>query len=151
MFEDGFRTAEGNCNIWNARFAGTEAFTKPNNRGYKTGSVNKVMYYKHRIVWAMHGRDDVEIITHINGNSSDDRIENLSASTKTLIGINAKVKSNSRSKQKGVYWSSLHQMWRSSIDLNGKRTYLGLYPNIYDAIKARSDAQKEANNGSFDI
>jgi hypothetical protein len=66
---------------WNVttkrRKAGDKAGTIDNN-GYQKISVDKKLYYAHRLAWLyVNGEFPSQIIDHINGNPSDNRIENL--------------------------------------------------------------------------
>lgn len=45
--------------------------------GYITVSVRNSRFYAHRIAWAIHHGEWPVLIDHINGNRSDNRIENL--------------------------------------------------------------------------
>lgn len=62
---------------WNKRFAGKIAGRTKSN-GYKEVAIFNRLYQQHRIVWAIfNGEWPEEEIDHINGNPSDNRIENL--------------------------------------------------------------------------
>ena len=64
--------------IWNSRFHGREAFTATVTRGYKQGRIDGVAYLAHRVAWAIcKGEWPSGVIDHINGDTSDNRIENL--------------------------------------------------------------------------
>ena len=65
---------------WNTRYAGAEAFKDKHERGYKRGSIFGKTFRAHRAIWAMvHGHWPPEDVDHINGDTSDNRLENLRA------------------------------------------------------------------------
>jgi hypothetical protein len=67
---------------WNAKNAGQEAFLTTNNLGCRMQFINGRANYAHRVAWAMQvGSWPTETITHLNGDNSDNRIENLALKT----------------------------------------------------------------------
>jgi len=75
------RSPEWCARAWNSRYAGEEAFTAVNNRGYYFGSIDGCQYLAHRVVWKMHTGDEPSQLDHINGDRSDNRIKNLRVAT----------------------------------------------------------------------
>lgn len=68
----------GAFEIWNTKHAGKEAFTCKDENGYLCGGILGKKYRAHRIIWLLHYRKwPSEVIDHINGNTSDNRIVNL--------------------------------------------------------------------------
>jgi len=64
--------------VWSAKNAGREAFTYTNEHGYRKGKVDRQVYAAHRVAWAIYyGEWPKQIIDHINGEKSDNRITNL--------------------------------------------------------------------------
>ena len=74
------------------------------------------------------------VVDHINGNTFDNRIENLQIVTHRFNVY--KIKSNFTSNYKGVSWYSQRKKWRALIKINGESFYLGLYDNEEDAHNA---------------
>jgi hypothetical protein len=70
--------------------------------------------------------DDSQYVDHINGNSLDNRRQNLRVCTQSENLCNRAKQSNNRSGYKGVY---LHApgVWRSRIQFRGNLTDLGLF------------------------
>jgi len=90
FFTDGKYPAKQNAYAWNSRYAGKEAFTADNGRGYKVGGIFNQQYYAHRVLWAMHeGAWPAEQIDHINGIRDDNRLINLRAVSRTENNRNA--------------------------------------------------------------
>ncbi len=68
-----------------------------------------------------------EFIDHINGNSLDNRRENLRIATNAQNLHNRKSNSTNTSGYKGVYWHKPTKKWRAKISVMGKIHYLGQY------------------------
>lgn len=64
--------------------------------GYMTINVCGVTLYYHRAVFALHHGYWPEMVDHINGDRSDNRIENLRASDKKMNARNAAPKNGAR-------------------------------------------------------
>jgi hypothetical protein len=108
--------------------------------GYKEIKVNNKRYLNHRIIWKMHYGDILEgkQIDHINGNRSDNRIENLRLVTNGQNQLNSVLKSSNKLGIKGVYKSSKNKwaIWRGNI-----RSYAN---DFFDACCVRKSW--ESNN-----
>ncbi len=81
----------------------------------------------HRIVWQMHNGEIPAgmSIDHINGNPWDNRIENLRLATHAQNMKNQKLRSDSKSKIKGVYYTG--HGWKAVMVVGGKKKYLGTF------------------------
>ena len=70
--------------------------------GYRRISINGISYYEHRLIWIYHnGYDSENFIDHIDGNRSNNRIENLQELTHYC---NTQKKRNNTSGHTGVTW-----------------------------------------------
>jgi hypothetical protein len=104
------------------------------------------LYFIHRLIWAWHGNslEPNQQIDHIDGNSLNNRIENLRAASRKQNGENRKgANKNSKSGEKGVCWHKNMEKWCAQICHNGKVIPLGYYVNKEDAIAARIAAEKK--------
>lgn len=126
---------------WNTRFSGKEAFTATHDKGYKRGAINGISYYAQRVIWAIV-HDEIAIqIDHINGNRTDNRIENLRSVDRTENARNAKEK---RTNTSGVTGVSPHcGKWMVTIGVKSKTKYIGIFSEKNEAIAARKSAEAE--------
>lgn len=91
------------------------------------------------------------VIDHINGDKSDDRLENLRivthrANTSTCFRSN---KGFFSSKYVGVFWSSRESKWISKIRHNSKEEILGSFDCEVEASNAYKDALLKIKSGVF--
>jgi hypothetical protein len=122
--------------IWNARFAGKEAFTAKV-AGYKHGCILYKKVRAHRVIWAMtHGEWPQDDIDHINGDPSDNRLANLrEVSTQENAKNSARPRDNT-SGHMGVSWHAQNRRWRARIKHDGRSVSLGLFREKEDAVAA---------------
>lgn len=73
---------------------------------------------------------------HINGNSLDNRRENLRVCSASQNCMNSKKNKKASSKYKGVSFFKRDQNWMASITLNRKDIYLGYFDREEDAAQA---------------
>lgn len=146
--------SDASCKRWHTRFAGKEAFTASLPRGNKMGSIlNKPGIPAHRIIWLyVHGEWPEEDIDHINGDPSDNRIENLRTVSRAENLKNQKHCSNNKSGVMGVSWFKPAQKWVAKIgDSSKAENLLGYFNNFDDAVAARKQAEIDrgyhANHG----
>ena len=121
------------------------------NHGDIAGSLDGDGYYvvglasgkvpAHRIVWAMHNDDMPEIVDHINGDRTDNRIENLRAATRQQNNTNRALRSDNNSGVAGVRWHKQRSKWNARIKVDGKEISLGMYDDFELAKKARMEAE----------
>ena len=86
-------------------------------------------------------------IDHINGNTLDNRKENLRFVThqQNVFNSNRKTPKNpgtTHSGYKGVLWRNDRKKWRVSITCDGIRHYIGLYENKHEAARAYNEAAR---------
>jgi len=79
-------------------------------------------------------------VDHKNGNGLDNRKANLRLVTVSQNARNARPQVNKTSIYKGVHWSKAKAKWRSMINLNGKRHYLGYFTAPEEAHAAYCQA-----------
>jgi hypothetical protein len=128
---------------WNARYAGTEAFTNVIPGGYRTGTIFNSSFRAHRVIWAINtGAWPAAEIDHINGLRDDNRWANLRAVTSSLNKRNCARYSNNTSGHTGVYWLGKRSRWIAKVSLDsGRVKHVGCFKTMQEAIEARQRAQ----------
>jgi len=119
-----------------------------NAAGYRIVGVNKKDYLVHRLIWAMHNGWPDEVIDHINGDTLDNRIENLRAVTQSQNIMNAKMWSHNASGIKGVYWSNSKKCWIASVSANGKNRRVSGLKSKQEGLKVVETLRQELH-GEF--
>lgn len=76
-----------------------------------------------------------KFVDHINGNTLDNRRENLRLATNQQNQINSKMRKNNTSGFKGVSWCKKTGKWRARIRHEGVQKLLGFFDNKEDAAK----------------
>jgi hypothetical protein len=143
-FTDGKHPKENICAAWNARFAGREAFSVDDGNGYKHGKIGGKHLKAHRVAWVVHyGKWPEDQIDHINGNRSDNRIENLREVSNSGNQRNKSARSDNKSGYCGVYWCKTYGKWVASARLNGRQKYIGSFRDLQDAATARAEFNKK--------
>lgn len=114
--------------------------------GYYTVSVNNKRYLGHRLIYMLwYGLDynDLpEVIDHIDGNPSNNKITNLRACESNKDNLRNTKPQEGTSKYKGV---RLHKegKWTAQITVDRKSIYLGSFDEELDAAEAYNRAAKE--------
>lgn len=143
ILPEGKRSDPANCATWNSRWAGKEALGAEAGNGYRVGNILGRKYYAHRVVWAMvKGEWPKECIDHINGDPSDNRIENLRAATKSQNGRNRGPQTNNKTGFKGVSLCKENQRWMAQIQIHGVNKFLGYHDTPDLAHAAYKNAAK---------
>ena len=143
LFTDGVRwTAAQQAKRWNTQFAGKEAFTASMPGGYGIGAIFSKAYRKHRVCWAIYHRAWPENqIDHINGDRSDNRIQNLRDVSNRENSINSGIKKNNTTGFAGV--SLDRGKYRAQIKVFGRQIFLGYFDSAVEAHEAYCKAKIE--------
>ena len=118
------------------------------NRGYYRVSMGGKGYLVHRIIYAIlnSGIDDGLSVDHINGITTDNRVENLRAVThkQNMMNRPKPLKSNSLGAL-GVSpeGGNRKKKYRAQIGLDKQTIYLGSFATIEEASAAYQAARKE--------
>lgn len=119
-----------------------EAVGWSNGKGYLLVTIRYSNYLVHRIIWAyFNGELPQKNIDHIDGDTTNNRIENLRLVTKSENARNKKIRSDNKSGVQGVYWVSKIKKWEAAI-VSGKKTVrLGQYKDFHQAASIRLTAE----------
>lgn len=117
--------------------------------GYSRISIKGKSYQLHRIIWLWHkGCLPKYDIDHINGNKSDNRIENLrDVEHKANIQNNIKPRKQNKSGFAGVSMSIKKNFYSSFINIDGKIKVLGHYSTPIEAHKRYLEAKIQHHKG----
>ena len=130
------RSASHKCANWNARFAETPAINATGQRGVKKGEVLGVKVLAHRVAFAIYHGYHPDVIDHINGDPSDNRIENLRSVTVAENNRNLRARAGGTSKHQGVSFDRSRSKWIATV---GSRS-LGRFATENEAYIARMNA-----------
>jgi hypothetical protein len=92
--------------------------------------------------WIMNPKKG-EYVDHIDGNTLDNRRQNLRICTNAANLRNGKIRPNNNSGITGVWRDKSRNKWVAEIKVNYKKISLGRFDNIKDASKARKQAEKK--------
>ena len=100
-------------------------------------------YMAHRLIWVyFHGEDPGPQMDHADGNSLNNRIENLRPSTALLNARNKRMLRNNTTGVCGV-WMSKTGKFMAAIMVDRNRIHLGCFETLEDAAAARKAAEFE--------
>ena len=89
-----------------------------------------------------HGYLPENYVDHINRDKLDNRIENLREVSKSCSSRNVSQQSHTASGVKGVAWSADEGRWKSSIDVAGRKIFLGYSSCLLEAACLRLAAEQ---------
>lgn len=107
--------------------------------GYWRVHVTGMMVSVHRLIFFKFHRYIPDFVDHIDGDPSNNRIENLRAADRCGNSRNCKTPITNKTGIKGVY--PVGKKWIASIRINKKITHLGTFPDIFSAACARRSAE----------
>lgn len=118
---------------------------KPTGRKNTSGrlqiSYKQKRYISARLIWAYHHGDPGDLeVDHIDGDSGNDRIENLRLATHTQNQWNRP--------KKGVHWDEHNKVWVAQLSFNGKQHKLGQSKDRAAMVKLHQRTCKE-QHGEF--
>lgn len=117
-----------------------------NFRGYVQIKIFNKRYYAHRIIFFMFNGYFPQEVDHIDGNKSNNKIENLRDSTKSQNNMNVRKRKDNTSGIKGVTWDKRCKKWKAQGQANKKRYYLGSYEDIEMATQVINEFRKQHHN-----
>lgn len=111
--------------------------------GYIRISLDGKRYLAHIMAWLYCFEELPENeLDHINGNKSDNRLDNLREATRSQNIMNTKARSDNKSGVKGVKLQP-NGKYSARIIIKGKEKHLGTFNSIEEAAQAYEIAAKE--------
>jgi hypothetical protein len=116
---------------------------RPDNKYYQI-MINAKLYALHRLAYFfVTGVDPLEKqVDHINGNTLDNRFDNLRIATSAQNSKNQKKRKTNKSGFKGVCWHKKGKKWYATIRANNKQIHLGGYNSKFYAALVYARAAK---------
>lgn len=138
--ETGTRPASWLWKHWQSKMAGKPAGSIQ--KGYARCCVDSENYLAHRVIWKMVNGTDPLQIDHIDGNKSNNRMENLRDVSHQVNAKNRKLYENNTTGVPGVSFHPRDKVWQVRIGVGrGEEVHLGNYDNRQIAIAVRIAAQ----------
>jgi len=126
---------------WCAHRAGGKFYAVSNGQVHE--SFKKM--YLHRFIL---GAESELKVDHINGDSLDNRRENLRFASVSENLFNRGKTSKNRSGYKGVFWSQEKGRWKAEVGAHGKKHHVGYFQSAEDAYEAYKNLA-ESLHGDF--
>ena len=116
-----------------------------NSAGYRQVQICGKHHLQHRIIWEMFNGiiPDGLQIDHINGNKSDNRLENLRLATPSQNQANKGFNSRNSTGFKGVSFIKCRKRYQATISVNNKNINLGSFKCPTAAYIAYVKAERE--------
>lgn len=112
--------------------------------GYGQVNFKRTVYKEHRLVWLfVTGEWPDGQIDHINHDRRDNRFENLRIVTNQENHFNRPLQKTNKSGVPGVWFDKRVGMYKTYINVNGKRINLGYFDDKEKAISVRLAANLE--------
>ena len=134
--------------FFNLRKGGESLVCKASNRGYFRFTIDGQLYQVHRLAWLyVFGEFPSNLIDHINGKKTDNRICNLRACTYMDNVQNVSGKARCKSGLRGAYEKSGGR-WEAKIGVNYKTISLGHFRSADEAHRAYLEGKKKYHSFS---
>ncbi len=124
---------------WNNRYAGSKTGII-GSTGYLRISIDNKKYYSHRLAWLISKGEWPQYIDNIDGCRTNNKLSNLRSVTRSENQRNQKLRCRTSSGHLGVAVDSRTGKFIAHIKIGNKRIHLGVFSDLSEAIKARSDA-----------
>lgn len=115
---------------------------------YWTINIDKKIYYAHRVVFFMKHGWCPDHLDHVNGNKTDNRIENLRPATPSENMANTSVRKHNSHGAKNLSFDKRSNFWYVKFWVNGVRRNLGCFKDKELAIEF-ADLARETIYGQF--
>jgi hypothetical protein len=120
-----------------------------NGYGYKKVSIKGKQCYVHRIVYLMQHGTMPKTIDHIDGNSSNNAIENLRPANTSQNMMNSVKKQKNTSGYRNVFPNKERDTWVVYITINKKTKFFGSYEDVELAGLVAEEARRKYHGEFF--
>lgn len=120
---------------------GDEAGYTRKDNGRRIVNLDGKLQFTHRLIFMLHHGWLPNEVDHIDGDPSNNKIENLRAVTRAQNQWNSRLRADNTSGVKGVCWYPPTKKWTAQIRVNGVRKRIGYYATIDEAADAIRQAQ----------
>jgi len=111
-----------------------------NDRGYLVIQINRVPHKAHRLAFLYMTGDVPKEVDHVNHIKDDNRWANLRPADRTVNNRNTSLRKDNASGCVGVHQDSPSGKWIAQINIDGRRTYLGRFDSMIEAVSVRQAA-----------
>lgn len=111
----------------------------PHSGGYKWTYLEARQYLLHRLIFFWHYGYFPKVVDHIDGDKTNNRIENLQACDQKVNIAKAKVFNTNTTGFKGVSYKAASKKYESYFFKDYKKIYCGLWDTAEEAFKAREE------------
>jgi hypothetical protein len=123
------------CNSWNARYAGTAAGSADD--GYLKTRIEGESFRCHRIIYKLLTGMEPEEIDHVDGDKSNNRLQNLAPATHSQNMKNVAKKKRDTNRHPGVFL--VGRRWHVRVGNN----HIGTFGTEQDALAARRNEERK--------
>jgi hypothetical protein len=136
--------------LFGTRFAGQPAGHTCGAYNYKRITIGTQTHLAHRLAWLwVYGAWPTHQIDHIDGNTSNNRIQNLrDVDSQTNCQNLLQAKSCSQSGFLGAHWNKKAKRWYAQIRVDGKLLHIGSYLSAEDAHAAYLQMKRKYHRGN---
>lgn len=127
--------------IFTCKITGKSPMGTPHSQGYLCIYVTGEQFLAHRLAWAMSNNEQPNTIDHINGDKSDNRLQNLRSVSAVENYRNQKKRARTKNDHVGVHWRDDRGTWLVRITVDKRSLYVGSYADLNEAITARREAE----------
>lgn len=103
--------------------------------------LNKKSLLAHRIIFMMHYNYLPSLVDHIDGDITNNRIENLREATYSQNQQNRKLGKDNTSGYKNVQWKKQKQKWMVEVKKDKNRIFVGYFDDLELASFAAEEAR----------
>lgn len=116
--------------------------------GYTQISINDKQYNAHRLMFMLHYGWVPEVIDHVDGDRSNNKIDNLRLATWSQNLQNMKLRPTNKSGVKNVSWCKTKKKWVVQLSINKRQTNLGRFDDLEFADLVATEARNKYH-GAF--